>query len=129
MGTLVLILRLMKDLLPLEHLNLAFQTIAVLGYDTEVAIAQVRIIVSCARDMHKLVEVLRLGAIWVTLDAGLPCFVEKLGKTDSTLLVLPDYHLGQGNEKHTEHHQSDTIWIICLVDWLKVRRNHNILHF
>ena len=111
---------LIEGLLPLVHLDLALETVAILGNDAEVAIAQVYIVSRCASEMNKLVHVLVLGPGRIPINAGFLRTCQQVRKSYSSLLILPEYNLGEGNEEEAKEHYCETKWVVMFVHGLSV---------
>jgi len=92
---------LVELLLPLEHLDLSLQTVAVFGHDTELLIAQILLIARLARDVDQAVVVVLVGLFVVHADASFASAVNQLSEGYSLLLILPEQDLGEWNQEHT----------------------------
>lgn len=106
---------LVELLLPLEHLDLSLQTVAVFGHDAELLIAQIFLIVRLACDMDQTVVVILVGLVVVNADASFAGAVNQLSEGYSLLLILPEQDLGEWNQENAEHHQQYAMWILSLV--------------
>lgn len=58
-------LGLMERFLPLIHFDFALQSVAVLGYNAEFAVAKIRVVVGCASYVNELANIVRRGHLAV----------------------------------------------------------------
>ena len=79
----------MKGLLPLKHLNLAFEAIRVLSNYTEVTVLQIHPVLGNARYVDQVVLVVSLGSTCIGFNALLSSFVSQVSVDHLPLLVLP----------------------------------------
>ena len=79
----------MKDLLPLEHLNLSFEAIRILGDYAEVTVLQIHLVLGGARYVDQAVLVVPLGSVCIGFDAFLSGFIGQVSVDNLSLLVLP----------------------------------------
>ncbi len=86
-------LGLMESFLPLIHFDFAFQSVAVLGYDAEFAVAKIRVVVSCASNVNELTNIIRRGHLAVKRDACFASSSDQFCKGNSLLFVFPDQNL------------------------------------
>ena len=78
-----------EDLLPLEHLNLAFEAIRILSDNTEVTVLQIHPVLGSARYVDEVVLVISLGSTCIGLDALFLGFICQVSVDYFSLLVLP----------------------------------------
>ena len=109
--------RLVELLSPLVHLHFPLESVAVLGNDAELLVAQIFRIVCLSTDMHQTVIVVLIGPLMVDRDARLARPHNQLGKRDSLLLVLPEEHLGERDQKEANHHQGNAMGVVSLIGW------------
>ena len=85
---------LMEGLLPLEHLDLALESVTVLGDHAEVSIAEIYLVVNLAAHVHQLEFMFLVDRLYgVDFNAGVACVVKQSRKADCPALIFPEYHL------------------------------------
>ena len=106
----------MVRLLPLEHLDLALQSIGIFGDNAEISVTQVNQIVASARYVDKLSVVVLSWLVFVSGDARFAGNRDHSCKSDRFFLILPQEDLGEGHEEEAQDHGCDAVGIIGLVD-------------
>ena len=79
----------MENLLPLEHLNLAFEAIRILSDYAEVTVLQIHPVLGSARYVDQIVLIVSLGSTCIGFDALLSGFISQVSVDYLSLLVLP----------------------------------------
>ena len=106
---------LVEGLLPLVHLCLAFESIAVLGDDAEITITQVDSVLRGACDMYELVVVLFQRIVAVSLHTCLSRLSDQFSEGHGFLLIFPQQDLGEGDQEEAEQHQNDSMRVVSFV--------------
>lgn len=90
---------LMVSFLPLIHFDFALQSVAVLGYNAEFAVAKIRVVVGCASYVNELANIVRRRHLAVNRDARFASSSDQFCEGYSLLLVFPDQNLRKWNQE------------------------------
>ena len=85
----------MECFLPLEHLDLSFQAIAVLGNYGKLRVAQVFTVLGHACDVYQVIIIVFVRATLIHGDAGHACSNDQLLESNSLTFVFPEQYLGE----------------------------------
>ena len=70
--------------------------------------------------MHQAIVIILVWLLVVHGDACLACSNNQLSESYSLLFILPEQDLGERNQKEAEHHECNTVRIVCFVDRFEV---------
>ena len=94
--------------LPLVHLDLSFQSIAVRHLYPELLVDKLGHVYRCARHMNQLELIRIIHILTVDLADSLAAFSHELREGHELLFILPEEHQGEGYKKASYDERTDT---------------------